>query len=313
MTADIERVRPLIPDYPIPERRPDTARQVVRRQRGLLMQLTGLLMLVVGLFSGLALLLLQDHLEQLRSHELTQQLRVTKEVVEQRLGFYHDMLRGYAKDRQIRDLLAFAGPDEALQWSARVRDSLPQAVGAALFTAAGEVLGDPVAQRVGSACLGDLQDRLAGTAQDLVPIHREVPELAHFDMSTPVRDEAGSLLGLVFVSFSTNELLHVLDRVSSEREAAALVHLDSGNAIAVSPNWYEMQGGRLVTANVAGTEWQLQLRIVGDPLVPALPWAGAAILGGALAVILLMLLASQLLSRSLARELERCLGAGSAE
>jgi hypothetical protein len=297
----------LTTDYPMPGAAPRTALDLIRRQRSLLMQLTALVMVVVVFFSGLAYLLLQDHLKQLRNHELQQQLRVTKEVVEQRLSFYHDMLRAYARDQQVRDLLVFGSAETALQWSARVRDTLPQAVGAALFTAKGEVLGDPIAQRVGKACLGDLAERLSGRARDTMPIHSEVPELAHFDMSLPVRDAAGDLLGLVFVSFSINELFSVMDRVASPRESAALIHLDSGVAIATSPNWYQLQGGDLVTANLAGTEWQLQLRMIGGSLAPALPGVGTVILGGAAVVLLLMLLASRLLSNSLTRQMERFL------
>jgi len=266
--------------------------------------LTGGMTLVVILFGGLTYGLLQNYLATLGAGKDQSRIRVVKEVLEQRLGFYHDVVLGYARDQNVRDLIAFGDENEAVAWSARVRASLPQAIGAALFSAGGELLGDPSAQRVGRQCLLDLGRRVRGEAHSLLPLHDEIPALAHFDVSAPVRDENGETLGLIFVSFSIRELLAVLDRVSNDREAAALVDLDSGAIIATSPNWNALHDATVVSTGVAGSNWQLQLRLAHDSLAPTLPGVGVLILSGVVAVIVLMLLSAQFLTRRYFQEVE---------
>jgi diguanylate cyclase (GGDEF)-like protein len=266
--------------------------------------LTAGMALVVILFGAMTYGLLQNYLASLGAGEDKYRVGVVREVLEQRLGFYHDVVLGYARDQNVRDLLAFGDENEAVAWSARVRASLPQAIGAALFSAGGELLGDPSAQRVGKQCLLDLGRRVRGEAHSLLPLHDDVPALAHFDVSATVRDEGGETLGIIFVSFSVRELLAVLDRVSSEREAAALVDPDSDSIIATSPNWNTLRDATLVSTGVAGSSWQLQLRLAHDSLTPALPGVGALILSGAVAVIVLMVLSGRFLTRRYFQEVD---------
>lgn len=275
-----------------------------RGLRRFIASLTAVMVLVVVFFGGLTYVFLQDHLATVSREEQVHRVRVIREVLEQRLAFYHDLLQGYARDPVVRDLVAFGNAADAVGWSARVRDTLPQSIGAALFTADGEVLGEATSQRVGKQCVLDLQRRVRGESHTLLPLHDDIPALAHFDVTTPVRDETGEALGLIFVSFTVKELLVVLDRVSTDREAAALVDKASGSIVATSPNWKQLADNPEVSVGVAGSDWQLRIRLAPSSLVPALPVVGGLILSGVLAVILLMVLSGRYLTRRYFTEVE---------
>lgn len=271
--------------------------------------LTAALVAAVILLGVLTFLLLQQYLAALRGAEQVHRTQVVRQMVEQRLAFYHDLLHGYARDRAVRDLIIFGDPGEAAAWSARVRDTLPQAIGAALFTADGQVLGEAASQRVGEQCVIDLRRRLRDGRDDLLlPVHDSIPALAHFDVTAPVRDETGQLLGLIFVSFTVNELPALLDRVSTDDEAAALVDRHSGKPIATSRNWAALAGNELTMQDVAGSGWQLQVRLAPSTLTPALPVVGGVIGGGMLLVITVMLLAGRFLTRRYAGEMAELQG-----
>ena len=273
-----------------PERRVFSLKQVM-------LLLTVSVVAVVVVFAGVSFHLLQQQLADLRAAESREQLFIAKETIAQRLKFYDDLLTSYARDHQIRDLISFADTAGAVSWSTRVRSALPQAIGAALFSRDGEVLGDPLAQRVGASCVVDLQHRIAGTRLREIPLHQAIPTLAHFDLTAPVQDESGDTLGLVFVSFSTIELKDALNRLAGERGAAALMDRASGKVFITSSNWDALATAALRVIPVDGTNWMLQIRTTAQSLTPALPALGMVIFGGAGLVVTLMLIFNRVLAR----------------
>lgn len=253
-----------------------------------------MLALVAGV-AALGYFQLRQGLDGLQASERQHRLQVMLQVVEQRLAIYQEMVRAFAKDPALRDVLAFDDADAATEWSKQVRRLLPGAVGAALYAPDGGVLGDSRAQRVGPQCELDLHGRYRGQLVALMPVHDNVPALAHFDVSAPVHGQTGERLGLVFVSFSLNELYDALARVSGTHGAAALEDTVTGRVFASSPNWQSLANGVDLKTGVAGTDWQLHLRLSDDAvgeLLPGLAWQIAA---GALVIMVGLLVAFRLL------------------
>ena len=266
--------------------------------RQLTLVLTSLVVGVVLVFNGTSFHLLQRHLQELRVGESHQQLAISNEILVQRLQFYDDLLKSYASSIRIRDLISFDDQRGAVEWSTEVRNALPQAIGAALFTKEGGVLGDPVAQRVGTSCIAFLRDRVAGRHEHRTPLHTGVPSLAHFDLSAPVLDETGTTAGLVFVSFSIEELRKAVENLATSNSALALIDKETESVIAVSSNWASLPDAIQQTIDVDRADWLLRMRIRPETLIPALPTLGATIATGAAVVILLMLLFSRVLIRN---------------
>jgi len=260
--------------------------------------LTSLVVAVVLLFAGISFHLVQRHLEQLRVSEYHERLSIARDTLAQRLEFYDDLLQSYAGDIRVRDLISFGDHAGAVAWSSEVRSALPQAIGAALFSADGEVLGDPLAQRVGNSCMADLRDTIVGGTAHRTPVHAAVPSLAHFDLVARVLDDSGLTLGLVFVSFSVDELTKAVERLANSNSAAALLDRTSRAETAVSGNWEHLAGSTEQTIDVEGSDWLLSMRIEAETLTPALPALGASILLGAGLVILVMLVFHRLLVRN---------------
>ena len=286
-----------IPAAGKPGRRAFSLRQVM-------LVLTVSVVTVVVVFAGVSFHLLQQQLAAHQAAEARQQLFVARETIAQRLKFYEDLLKSYARDSQIRDLIGFGDAAGAVAWSKRVRSALPQAIGAALFSKDGEVLGDPLAQRVGNSCINDLHHRVAGDNLRKIPLHRAIPALAHFDLTAPVDDESGDTLGLVFVSFSTRGLKNALDRLAGENGAAALIDRGTGEVVITSSNWDRSHGSAPQTIPVDGTNWILEMRTGAQSLAPALPALGIVIVVGAGLIIVLMLIFNQVLARNYFQDVE---------
>lgn len=270
----------------------------------LMLLLTASVVTVVVVFAALNFHLMQGQLAALRSAESNEQLFIAKETLSQRLTFYSRLLRSYARDANIRDMISFGDAGGALSWSRQVRSALPQAIGAALFSSDGKVLGDPVAQRVGKSCIQDLQHRVAGKHLQTIPLHQTIAALAHFDLTAPVLDESGETLGLVFVSFSINELKDALKRLANEHTAVALVEGDSGREIVTSQKWGAYSATSERSIPIDGTNWILKLRTTPQSLTPALPALGTAILSGAALIIVLMLIFNRMLVRNYFEDVE---------
>jgi len=122
--------------------------------------------------------------------------------VASQMDLYRAILVQLARSVEVRDLAVLGDADSANAWARRARLLLPGAVGLALVSGSGEVLGSPQEQRVGPNCLADLARIARGSQVPGPPVHRDNPALAHFDLVTPVLDDGGTARGLLFASFS---------------------------------------------------------------------------------------------------------------
>jgi len=265
--------------------------------RKMMLLLTSLLVGVVLLFSGINFLLMHRYLEDVRADDSHERLLLIRETLTQMLQFYTDVLHAYAEDEQVRLLVEFDDSQGAMAWSSNVRSALPNAIGAALFTREGQVLGDPIAQRVGAACIHDLQQRIHDHAEHPPPIHRQVLELQHFDLSQPIHAIDGELLGLVMVSFSLDELQATLNRLATAQHAALLLEADSGDVLAASSNWDSLAEAELLSIPIEGANWILQGRSNDAAVSATLPGFAVASACGAVLLIVLMLMFRRILLR----------------
>jgi diguanylate cyclase (GGDEF)-like protein len=180
------------------------------------------------------------------------------QLVGQVVKFYRDVLAKLATQQEVRDVLAFGGESEAETWALRQRSFLPNSIGLALVSQNKKVMGAPVELQVGPACLRDLKHRLDGEALPEPFVHRDNPDLAHFDLTTPVTDTGGAPVGLVFASFSLRALQTALDEMVYPEQI--LVLRDSaGEIIGQAGHLSEPDNAVVRTIKVPDTTWTFEL------------------------------------------------------
>lgn len=217
-----------------------------------------------------------------------------------RWNFYRQVTANLARDPQLIDLMLVGSDDEMQQWATARRRLLPDVLGIALTDPAGELHGDAESLRVGPSCQRDLRELPAGAMAKRVLVHRDRPELAHFDMVAPVRGAGDETLGRVFVSVRLIQLQRILE--DTAQPGHALILLDAAGTAMVD-------GG---TTRGTTREHRLPLPEMGWTLVVRSPvdrfnvgdsWhilAGALTLAG---VLVLLLVAGALMRRAAMREL----------
>lgn len=180
------------------------------------------------------------------------------ELVGQVVKIYRDVLAKLATQQEVRDLLAFGGEGEAQDWALRQRSFLPNSIGLALVSQKKKVMGAPVELQIGPACLRDLKHTLAGENLPEPFVHRDNPELAHFDLTTPVKDTSGEEVGLVFASFSLRALQGALDEMVYPEQILVLRD-SSGEIIGQAGHLSEPENAVVRTIKVPDTAWVFEL------------------------------------------------------
>jgi GGDEF domain-containing protein len=169
--------------------------------------------IIVALFLAITvanLALTKDYYQPGDHPEAHKHLHDKAHSLDAQLGFFREILANLAKQPTTQDLLDFNDEAAAQSWAMQVRRFLPQAIGVALLNEHGRVLGEPASQRVGPLCITDLAKLSKGVEVKVPPVHREIAELAHFDLTEPVFDDAGNQLGLLFISFSLDTVQTLL-------------------------------------------------------------------------------------------------------
>jgi len=178
--------------------------------------------------------------------------------VSAQVGIFRAILVQLAAGTEVRDLLAFGDPAAATDWARRTRPMLPGAVGLALVLPTGQVLGNPLDQRVGPRCQADLshlaQAGAAGTSGGPI-VHRDNPALAHFDLVTEARDDGGRLLGMLMASFSLDSLARHLEPLA-EKDMRLEIRDADGSAVAAvgSPDLHD-DARESIEVAVPDTPW----------------------------------------------------------
>ncbi len=177
------------------------------------------------------------------------------------LRFYQGILDTLATNHQVKDLLAFGEIEEIVAWTQATANKLPGALGTALANIDGKVIGGLKIQRVGDKCQKDLHDFAIGQQFSYPPVHRQIPELEHFDLAAPLKGLDDETKGILFISFRLTLLQGLLDDlVNGDRQRFSLY---SGNdLISISSNRFK-DGIELRTfeMDIPDSTWRLKLEI----------------------------------------------------
>lgn len=188
---------------------------------------------VVLLFAlALALTLWVGYREaEARYDDLVQQQRVQLEKnVLRRLDFYRRAAGQLAAEPETHDQLVLGDAESQQRWAETRLHVLPGVLGLALVDPGGRVLGDAGDLRVGADCVRELEKPGALGGTQLL-VHRERPELAHFDLVVPVTGPGGEPVGGVFVSLRLEQLQRVVD--DSRYPGHALEIVDAAGDVVV--------------------------------------------------------------------------------
>jgi diguanylate cyclase (GGDEF)-like protein len=135
-----------------------------------------------------------------------------------------------AQQQEIRDLLAFAEPDEIEQWARNAKIYVPGSLGLALISRKGEIIGEPQELRVGQACMRDMHRMITSRASEWLLIHRDVPGQEHYDSLSVVKNAEGENLGFVFISYRLDKLRDWLVSHTYKGEYSRLID-DAGEVL----------------------------------------------------------------------------------
>jgi len=213
------------------------------------------------------LLLVRSHYKNYENEQIKEQLENKALILSKQLRLYHQVIANVAAETSTRDMLTFGDAKSSHQWALQMRKFIPQSIGVALLSTKGKVLGDPVSLRLGPQCLTDLTRLSLGENIAHPPIHRDIPELSHFDLTTPIFDEQNMQIGLLFVSFSLDTLKSTLQESVSKEQLLQLLDIE-GEPIAVAGSISTTREQYNISMRVPDSTWTIKLT---ENLATALP------------------------------------------
>lgn len=203
-------------------------------------------------------LLVRSHYKNYENERIHAKLANKAILLGKQLRLYHQLIANAAAGSTTKDLLLFTDPNTAHKWAVNMRRYLPQSIGIALLTNHGKVLGDPVTLRLGPQCLTDLTRLAQGEAVEHPPIHRNIPGLSHFDLTTLVYDENDERIGVLFVSFSLDTLKTTLQEIVGKEQLLQLIDTH-GEPIAVAGSISSAHQQYSLSMPVPGTTWTIKI------------------------------------------------------
>jgi len=204
------------------------------------------------------LMLVRSHYQNYENEQIHEQLENKALVLSKQLRLYKQIIANVAAEPTTRDFLNFSDFAGAHKWAIDMRKYLPQSIGVALLSKNGKVLGDPVTLRLGPQCLTDLTRLSQGEQVDQPPIHRAIPELSHFDLTTPVYDESDEQMGILFVSFSLDTLKQTLQESVSKEQLLQLLD-GEGEPIAVAGSISTTREQYSISMPVPDSSWTIKV------------------------------------------------------
>lgn len=204
------------------------------------------------------LLLVRSHYENYENEQIKEQLHNKTLILGKQLRLYKQVIANVAAESTTRDLLNFSDTAGAHSWALQMRKYLPQSIGVALLSTKGLVLGDPVTLRLGPQCLTDLTRRTKEETNSNPPIHRGIPELSHFDLTTPIYDENEEKIGILFVSFSLDTLKQTLQESVSKEQFLQLLDVDQ-EPIAVAGSISTAREQYSISMPVPESRWTIKV------------------------------------------------------
>lgn len=259
-------------------------------------QRAGLILLVMLLTVAINLVVTSHYTNQANTKNVERMAEEQAVLISQQMELFRNVLRHVSTRQEVQDMLLMSAEDLAHEWAANTRHYLPSSVGLALLTPEHTILGVPVDLRVGERCLADLRDRFAGVPVPQPPVHQANPKLRHFDLIETVADQTGQPLGLVFASFSLDQLQAVLAGIVKEDQR--LILTDGMGHIIAEAGGLDADAGGALSRQVAvpGTTWRLELAQLPPDNTPIyLAQGGTSLLAYSIIVVLVLLLTTQLI------------------
>lgn len=182
----------------------------------------GLLLAAMILLLGINLWVIHKHTNMVVLAQSQHELNQHANYLGQQIEFYRNALKRLAKQSRVRDILSIDDATAAQDWAITQRNYLPNSIGTALINVKKQVMGLPVELHLGPACVSDLNKKLTSQSNAEVLVHRDNPQLAHFDLTEPVKDEFDEVLGVLFVSFSLDSLKTALTNSIQKRDVLIL-------------------------------------------------------------------------------------------
>jgi diguanylate cyclase (GGDEF)-like protein len=235
-----------------------------------------------------------------RDAVLQHQIEQVSRNVLRRIDFYRAAAAQLAREPGTLDELNLGDPASRQTWAETRLRFIPGVLGLALLDPGGNVHGNAGELRVGPQCQTDLfGPDILGSPHLLV--HREQPELAHFDLSVPVTGPGGELAGGLFISLRFDQLQRVVGDTRYLDHEIELVD-STGQPIARTGGWRE--GAAFTEAPLRDTGWRLR---VAAPAPALTVQENALIVVASVALIAVLAIMLEGMSR-LRRGIERDLG-----
>ncbi len=241
------------------EQRPTPTRQ----RRGLSVKLMAYagVTIIVALFLAITaanLLLTRNHYQPSEDEAIVQHLSDKAENVHGQLALLGQIVNNVAVQPTTQDILEYNDSSGAQAWALQMRRFLPQAVGVALLTENGQVLGEPAGHQLDPQCLSDLVRLSQGGDVATPPVHRRDPHSRHYDLTVPVLDEAENPIGTLIVSFQLDTLRELVKN-SADANQNLTLRDGRGEIIAQQINLDGDHDTRTSALTIDGTNWQLSL------------------------------------------------------
>jgi len=230
------------------------------RQLALLMMI--LLIIVTMGSSVIGFHLLQEyyHTEEGRVEaQARQRLKLAADTVGSQVQFYQGIVDLLAQQNNATDLLSFSEDEEIEQWALQIRSVLPGAFGLALARTDGNVIGDPLVQRIGKVCEDDLAHFALQESFSYPPIHDDVAGLEHFDLLARVAPQASEDSGVLLVSFHISNLREMMERIIAPGDTLTLLTANGREIIRAGQE--QQADEQVFTQGVPGTSWQMKLHV----------------------------------------------------
>lgn len=183
-------------------------------------------------------------------------------AITERLNFYQDLVDKIARREDTRQVVEFGSHEEAQRWALEQRKYIPNSISLALVATDASILGDAGDLRVGPACRRDIEGFVLQNKHITLKLHDDVPQFAHFDVVSPIVDDSGSRIGVVFASFSINVLQTTLEKLSDP--GSNVVLSDHHGHLITEFRRVQVDELYSVGGNVAGSDWHLYLELEPD-------------------------------------------------
>jgi len=222
----------------------------------------GLLIAVTIVTTGAGLYVLQSNdrtLDDRHDTEARDTARNAAVALHNQIRFYQGVLQLMASNPEVSKLLEVGDTSKISHWSLSVGGLLPGALGTALTSADGVVLGDPLILRVGPACQADMRLFAQGMQIGYPRLHTDVAGLEHFDLLTAITGPSGEHNGALFVSFHARVLERLLQSMMRKGDRFLLLDENGSEKLSIGTAGDTPDIGTY-RARIPDTPWQLVLR-----------------------------------------------------